>query len=66
MYWHHIEYTDGGFSLSLRASNSISLTAKGIYNIARHFAIDRGMNFMLGSRWMDLKIRMAKRNAHLA
>ncbi|MBK7914271.1 MAG: cupin-like domain-containing protein [Saprospiraceae bacterium] len=66
MYWHHIEYTDGGFSLSLRASNSISLKAKGFYNIARHFVVDRGMNLILGNRWMDMKIKMAKRNAHLA
>ncbi len=65
MYWHHIEYTDSGYSLSLRASNSFGLKAKGVYNIARHYAIDRGMNLLMGSRWMDLKIKMAKRNAHL-
>lgn len=62
-WWHHIEYTDAGFSLALRANDSMALRAKGAYNIARTFLIDRGMNQMLGSKWLNIKIALAKANA---
>lgn len=65
MYWHHIEYLDGGYSISLRANNTIELKVKGAVHIAKHLAVDRGMNYLLGKKWMDMKINMAKRNAHL-
>ncbi len=64
MYWHHIDYLEGGFSISLRASNTIALKLKGAVHIAKHLAVDRGMNYLLGQKWMDLKINMAKRNAN--
>jgi hypothetical protein len=65
MYWHHVEYLDGSYSISLRASNTIGLKVKGAVHIAKHLAVDRGMNYLLGKKWMDMKINMAKRNAHL-
>lgn len=65
MYWHHIEYLEGGYSISLRANNSIKLKAKAAIHIAKHLAVDRSMNFLLGKKWMDLKIQMAKRQAQL-
>ncbi|NOT36716.1 MAG: cupin-like domain-containing protein [Saprospiraceae bacterium] len=64
-YWHHIEYTDAGFSLALRANNSMSLRAKGAYNIARTYVVDRGMNKLLGSRWASMKVAIAKANAQI-
>ena len=34
-YWHHMEYLDSGFAMSLRAlNNSISGKLKGLWNIA--------------------------------
>ncbi|MGB4970614.1 MAG: cupin-like domain-containing protein [Saprospiraceae bacterium] len=65
MYWHHIEYIEGGFSISFRASNTFGLKLKGAVQLAKHFAIDRSINYALGNKWMDIKLKMAKRNAHL-
>ena len=62
-YWHHIEYTDAGFSLALRANNSYLLRAKGAYNIARTYVVDRGMNRLLGDKWAEFKTSLAKANA---
>ncbi|MEP7196950.1 MAG: cupin-like domain-containing protein [Saprospiraceae bacterium] len=64
-FWHHIEYTDAGFSLSLRANNSLGLRVRGAYNIARSYVIDRGMNYLLGSKWAQFKVAMAKANSEL-
>jgi hypothetical protein len=63
MFWHHIDYLDGSFSISLRANDSIGLKLKGAYHIAQHLAVDRSMNFLLGKKWMDIKINIAKRRA---
>ncbi|MCC6815438.1 MAG: cupin-like domain-containing protein [Saprospiraceae bacterium] len=62
--WHHIEYTDAGFSLALRANNSVRLRMKGAYKIARSFLVDRGMNHLLGSRWANMKLAFARARAH--
>ncbi len=62
-FYHHIEYTDGGFSLSLRANNSLLRKLKGAFNIFRHFAVDRSMNLIAGEKWMEIKKNMALRNA---
>ena len=65
-YWHYIEYTDGGYSISLRSDESLIRRVKGALNIARHYTIDRGMNKMLGSKWLDIKNRMAQRRGRRA
>ncbi|HEX5625445.1 MAG TPA: cupin-like domain-containing protein [Saprospiraceae bacterium] len=65
MYWHHIEYTDSGFSIALRASNSLGLKLKGAYHLVRHMAVDRGMNFILGKKWEAIKVNMAKRRSEV-
>lgn len=62
-YWHHIEYTDGGYSLALRANDTITRKLRGVYNIARHYAVDRSMNLIAGEKWMEMKKNMAYRNA---
>ncbi|MDQ3142302.1 MAG: cupin-like domain-containing protein [Bacteroidota bacterium] len=64
-FWHHIEYTEGGYSLSLRANNSMQLKLKGVYNIAKHFMVDRGMNLIMGQKWMDMKLKLAHKNVQL-
>ncbi len=58
-YWHHIEYTDAGFSLALRAYDSIAQRIRGGYNIARHFMVDRSMNLLLGEKWGSYKTNLA-------
>ena len=63
-YWHYIEYLDGGYSISLRANDSIWRRAKGAINIATHYVIDKGMNKLFGSKWRKMKESLAERRAH--
>lgn len=62
-HWHYIEYLDGGYSISLRANESSVRKIKGAFNIARHYVVDRGLNKLLGKRWMNMKENMAQRRA---
>lgn len=62
-HWHYIEYTDFGYSISLRSNDSISLKMKGLYNIATHFIVDKGMNKIMGPRWREYKDDMAHKRA---
>jgi len=62
-YWHYIEYTDFGYSISLRANESMLRRARGIYNIATHFLVDKGMNKLMGKKWREIKSSMAKKRA---
>ncbi len=63
LWWHHIRYVDGGFSLALRANDSIFTTVKGGVYLARHSIVDRGMTKVLGSKWRDWKETVAAKNA---
>lgn len=62
-HWHYIEYTDGGYSIALRANESYVRRAKGLFNIARHYVVDKGMNRLMGDDWRRMKERIAKRRA---
>ncbi len=62
-YWHYIQYLEGGYSLALRASQSVTNRIQGAMNIARHYVVDRGMNLMLGKKWHEIKKDMAVRRA---
>jgi hypothetical protein len=62
-YWHYIEYTDGGYSMALRANESYMRRAKGAINIARHFVVDKSMNKLMGASWREMKAEMARRRA---
>lgn len=62
-YWHFIEYTDGGYSISLRAFDSIRFKVQGLASIAKNYAVDRMMNRVLGRKWYNIKVRMAKKRA---
>lgn len=62
-YWHYIEYTDGGYSMALRANESYVRRAKGAFNIARHFVVDKGMNKLMGTSWREMKAEIARRRA---
>jgi len=61
-FWHHIEYTDAGFSVAYRAFESLEQKLAGIYHIGRHFAIDRSMNFIFGEKWASWKMGLAQQN----
>ncbi len=65
-YWHYIEYLDGGYSISLRANESYVRRARGLWNIARHYMVDKSMNRLMGHEWRRLKEEMARRRAGLA
>ena len=43
-WWHYIEYVDSGFSLALRAHNSIANKFVAVRNLVQHSVIDKGMN----------------------
>jgi hypothetical protein len=64
-YWHYIEYTDFGYSISLRSSDSVIRKVKGLYNIATHFLVDKGMNKIMGPRWREIKANLAKKRAEV-
>ncbi len=62
-YWHYIEYTDGGYSISLRSFGSIPARMRGLANIATHYVVDKGLNRLIGPSWRKMKERMAERRA---
>jgi hypothetical protein len=63
LWWHYIKYLEGGFSLSLRANNSVFTTLRGAYNLARHTVVDKGMNSILGEHWKQWKEEQAAERA---
>jgi len=63
MWWHYVYYSEGGFSLALRANDSMTTRARGVWNIVRLFTIDKGMNYVASSRWKEYKETTARRNA---
>lgn len=63
LWWHHIMYLEGGYSLSLRSRDGLLTQAKGLWNIARHFTIDKGMNAVMGAKWKDWKEEQAQKRA---
>ncbi len=63
-YWHYIEYTDGGYSISLRANESYARRARGLLNIAKHYMVDKSMNRIMGQEWRRIKEEMARRRAN--
>lgn len=62
-FWHYIEYTDGGYSISLRSFGSLPARVRGLANIASHYVVDKGMNRLIGPSWRKIKERMAERRA---
>ena len=66
LWWHYIVYMDGGYSISLRSRDSVATQAKGLWNIARHFVIDKGMNAVMGPRWKSWKEEQSIKRAEEA
>lgn len=63
-YWHHMEYIDSGFAMSLRAMQS-SLTGKlhGVWNLFGMRSIDTIMKKTSPRWWYDYKIKKTNRLA---
>ncbi len=55
-YWHHMEYLDSGFAMSLRAlNNSITGKLKGLWNIAGMRNIDTLLKRTMPQKWYSWK-----------
>lgn len=55
-YWHHMEYLESGFAMSLRALNpSMGLKLKGLWNILGMRGIDTVMKKTAPIKWYDWK-----------
>lgn len=63
LWWHYIVYVDGGFSISLRSRDNMMTQAKGLWNITRHFVVDKGMNAVWGQGWKKWKEEQAIKRA---
>lgn len=63
LWWHYVHYSEGGYSLALRANDKLSTRARGLYNLIRLFTIDRGLNFLFKEDWKKWKYRKAKEKA---
>lgn len=63
-YWHYIEYTEGGFGMSLRSLNPhLSKRVRGLMNITLRQATDWSMRRVLGRKWFEMKQNIADRRA---
>jgi hypothetical protein len=55
-YWHHMEYLDSGFAMSLRAlNNSVAGKLKGAWNLLGMRGIDTFMKKTAPIKWYDWK-----------
>ncbi|MEZ5014230.1 MAG: cupin-like domain-containing protein [Chitinophagales bacterium] len=66
-YWHHIEYVEGGFGLSVRTiAPTLALKIKGVYNLTFQRKFDDLMRKMRGQKWFEYKKKVARRRAERA
>lgn len=57
-YWHHMEYLESGFAMSLRAlNNSVGGKLKGVWNLVGMRNIDTLMKRTMPLKWYDWKQR---------
>jgi ribosomal protein L16 Arg81 hydroxylase len=63
-YWHHMEYLDSGFAMSLRAMQpDLTGKLKGIWNIVGMRNIDTIMKKAAPMTWYNWKQKQIQRNA---
>lgn len=66
-YWHHMEYLESGFAMSLRALQpNISGKLKGVWNLLGMRTIDTLMKKTLPETWYNYKQQKIKANAERA
>lgn len=64
-YWHHIEYLEGGYGLSLRTfAPKFSMRVKGAYNLVIQRYFDDFMRKFFDKRWFEYKKRIAQNRAN--
>ena len=60
-YWHHMEYLESGFAMSLRAMHpSLSVKLKGLWNLAGMRSIDTLLKKTMPLKWYGWKERKSK------
>ena len=63
-YWHHIEYLEGGFGLSVRTlGSSIGTILEGLWNVSIQRKFDDLMRWMSDKKWFAFKKRLAEKRA---
>jgi hypothetical protein len=64
-YWHYVYYTDGGFSLSVRARpEKLSRRLMSLIKIFNLTVLDHGISKILGApKWYQMKEDMAQKKA---
>jgi hypothetical protein len=66
-YWHHIEYLEGGFGLSVRTLGaSVGTILKGAYNVTVQRKFDDIMRKVYKEKWFEYKKRLALKRAEKA
>ena len=66
-YWHHMEYLDGGFALSVRTvAHGIGMKVQGVWNLAVKRLVDRIMNKLFDQKWFEYKKNLAAKRAERA
>ncbi len=64
-YWHHMEYLESGFAMSLRAFNTgFTGKLKGIWNLVGMRSIDTFMKKSFPKEWYKWKEEKIKRSAN--
>ncbi len=64
-YWHHMEYIDSGFAMSLRALQpSLSGKLKGLWNLLGMRTIDTVLKRTFPYAWYQYKLRKIEENAN--
>ncbi|MBC8046320.1 MAG: cupin-like domain-containing protein [Fimbriimonadaceae bacterium] len=63
-YWHHIEYLEGGYGLSIRSwPPTIALTMKAVMNLTVRRKFDDIMRMLFHKKWFEYKLRIAHNKA---
>ncbi len=66
-YWHHIEYLEGGFGLSVRTLGaSVGTILKGGFNVTIRRKFDDIMRKIYDQKWFEYKKRLANKRANAA
>lgn len=66
-YWHHIEYLEGGYGLSVRTvAHALPMKIRGVYNLTFQRKFDDLMRFLLHDKWFQWKKRIATDRANRA
>lgn len=66
-YWHHIEYLEGGYGLSVRTiAPTLALKMRGFYNLTFQRKFDDLMRFLFGNKWFNVKKQIATNRANRA